>query len=100
MILNDLRLALALRNVELYLDGDDLRYRAPEGALTNELRDAIRAHRMEIIEQFRNAATGRCCGTCDWRDWQDAPPQDGRIRTTCGKCGRFIGYRPVNHRMA
>lgn len=99
MILKDLRIALARRKVELYLDGDQLRYRAPEGALTSELRDAIRAHRLEIIEQLRDAATGRC-GICDWRDWRDAPPQDGRIRTTCGKCGRFIGYRPVPPKIA
>jgi hypothetical protein len=95
---------LADRDVELYLDGDRLRYRAPEGALTPELRGGIAAQRLAIIEHLRMAATTtvatRPCGNCDWRHWRDDPPNDGRIRTTCGKCGRFIGFRPVDPRMA
>jgi hypothetical protein len=96
--------SLADRSVELFLDGDRLRYRAPAGALTMELRGGIAAQRLAIIEHLRvrTAVTADAsrCTKCDRRNWRDDPLQDGRIRTTCGKCGRFIGYRPVEPRMA
>ncbi len=99
----DLLHILADCAVELYLDGDQLRFRAPAGALTPELRNEIAAHRPTIIEHLRkgtNTTATASCGRCDWRNWRDDPPEDGRIRTTCGKCGRFIGYRPVEPQMA
>jgi hypothetical protein len=100
---DDVLRTLADRAVELYLDGDRLRFRAPTGALTSELRDEIAAHRPVIVDQLcktRTAtAVGRCVN-CDRRNWRDEPPKDGRIRTTCGKCGRFIGYRLADPRLA
>jgi len=99
----DLLHVLADHAVELYLDGDQLRFRAPTGALTPEMRDEIAVHRPAIIEHLRirtNTTTTAECGRCDWRNWRDDPAKDGRVRTTCGKCGRFIGYRPVEPRMA
>jgi hypothetical protein len=91
---------LSRRGVVLYLDGDRLRFRAPVGALVTELRAAIAEQRLAIIDRLRPtpAAAGSHnakCARCDHRNWVDAPPVAGQIRTTCGKCGRFIGYRPV-----
>jgi hypothetical protein len=101
---DDLVRTLADRAVELYIDGDRLRFRAPGGALTPELRGKIAVHRLAIIEYLRTGATttiaAASCGNCHRRNWRDDPPKDGRIRTTCGKCGRFIGYRPAATRMA
>ena len=100
MTVDQLLGSLAQDKVALFLDGDHLRYRAPEGSLTPDMRAAIGEHRMEIIECLqadRNIGGGaRKCITCDRQYWVDEPPKNGRIRTTCSKCGQFIGYRPVN----
>lgn len=88
---------LAARGITLSLDGERVRFRAPEGALTDELRAAIARSRREIIEGLRSSLPSHApagkCSYCDPRTWVDEPPKGGRIRTTCGKCGRFIGYR-------
>jgi hypothetical protein len=100
MTLDQLLADLAGRQITLSLDGDGLRYRAPEGALTPELRAVIAEHRAAIVERLRYAANGATvqspeCVTCDRQYWVDEPHNNGRIRTICGKCGRFIGFRPV-----
>ena len=92
---------LARRNITLSVDGGRLRYRAPVGVLTPQMRKAIAARRDAIFELLRRkdqepaVSWGGKCRLCDRRSWIDQPPIGGKIRTICGKCGRFIGYRPV-----
>lgn len=99
MNLTDLLSELGRRGVELYLVGECLRFRAPAGALEPDLRDAVAAQRSAIIGRFRRsvetAPVMPKCTRCDHRDWVDESPVNGQIRTHCGSCGRFIGYRPV-----
>jgi hypothetical protein len=81
---------LAQKQILIYMDGDRLRYRAPQGALSAEMRAAIGAHRAAIVEHLREK-----CVVCDRQNWVDEPAKQGKIRTVCGKCGRFVGYRPA-----
>ena len=88
---------LSQEKVTLYLDGDRLRFRAIKGVLTHDLRAAVTEHRDEIIKRLAaepRKSSGSCIGYCDSRNWVDDASNRGSIRTTCGVCGRFIGYRP------
>ena len=100
MTLDQLLTDLAQNQINLFVDGGQLRYRAPAGALRADLREGISEHRIAIIEHLLSKAPSQQqppeCIACNRRDWVDEPPKDGRIRTTCGKCGRFVGYRPEN----
>ena len=88
------------RKIALFLVGDKLKYRSPNGALSPKLREAIRQQREPVVRRLRetgeanNGVQNRCLVRCDFHDWFDEQPVNGRIRTICGKCGRFIGYRP------
>lgn len=61
MTLAELLAQLAGQGIELWVEGDNLRFRAPKGALTPALRDALVAHKPELIihlrEQSRQAVT-------------------------------------------
>ena len=91
---------LATRKVELQVEGGRLRFRAPTGAVSKELRDAVAAHRSDIIAnlclQQSNSSVRSICTHIDPLNWIDEPRRDGRIRTTCRICGRFFGYRPAD----
>ena len=95
---SQLLVALSDRGIAVRLEGDRLKYRAPAGAFTPDLRAALASNRNEVIELLRGppfpAAGVRCRGTCNRRNWRDEAPLDGRIRTVCGRCGKFIGFRP------
>jgi amino acid adenylation domain-containing protein len=49
--------ALEARGIEVWVEGSRLRFRAPEGALTPELRDALRTGKDTVIETLRRRAT-------------------------------------------
>ena len=99
MTLDQLLIDLTYNQVVLLLMGDRLRYRAPESALNADMRMAIGEHRDVLIEQLRKTASDHRqpskCVTCHRQNRVDEPLKDGRIRTQCGKCGQFIGYRPA-----
>lgn len=50
----DLLIELKTRGVELRPEGDNLRYRAPSGALTPELRDAVKTRKAELLAALRD----------------------------------------------
>src|ERR1700736_329962 len=95
MTTDDLLMRLKDRNVNLYLDGGRLCFRAARGVLTGELRQAVATHRDEIIRRLatgtKTTPTARCNGYCDPRNWADEAVNRLLIRTTCAQCGRFIG---------
>lgn len=101
MTVDEIFSAVEGAGIRLWLEGGRLRYRAPPGAMTEQVRSAITAHRSEIIARLRfghrlSLPEPSRCSVCDRRDWHDAPSQEGWIRTTCGRCGTFIGYRPTS----
>ncbi len=91
---------LSASGIELSLDGQALRFRARKGALTGDLRRQIAEQRDRLIRHLQASSpsnpsgTRQKCHPCDMRNWVDERPKNGRIRTHCGRCGRFIGYRP------
>lgn len=106
MTIDSLLAALASLDVVLSVAGERLLFDAPAGALTPALRASIAAHRGELIRRLSPPAARlvasppqNCQAHSDPTQWVDGAPTDGRIRTTCGKCGRFIGYRPAEPRM-
>ena len=89
---------LAERRITLRLDEGSLKYRAPTGALTLDLKEAISRDRLRIIDRLtsspeRKAQNKTSCIHVFPKNWIDQPAENGTIRTTCRLCGRFIGYR-------
>ncbi|MGI8913001.1 MAG: hypothetical protein ACR2JY_04280 [Chloroflexota bacterium] len=92
--MNDLLEALAAAGIVLVVDGDKIRYTAPAGAMTPELRQGIVAHKTELLEALTapvadayasiglvDGAAG--CTDCP-HDWRLNPPHGG---IHCDRCG-------------
>ena len=69
---------LARQEVQLWVEGGDLRFRSPPGVLTSELRTRISANRASLVASLEatasselGGATGRrpagVAGCCPWR---------------------------------
>lgn len=55
MSLEDVLSTAVTRGVTFLLEGDELAYRAPKGAMTKELRDAVVSHKQELIAALKRA---------------------------------------------
>ncbi|MCG8313828.1 MAG: amino acid adenylation domain-containing protein [Pseudomonadales bacterium] len=64
--------SLAKKDIRLWLEGENLRFSAPEGAFTPEIRDQIIAAKPEIIEFLKQAQKLKKKGI-------DKAPRDGAI---------------------
>ncbi|MFL9458796.1 condensation domain-containing protein [Tolypothrix bouteillei VB521301_2] len=58
MNLTDLLENLSAKNVELWIEGDKLRYRGPENALSPELLASIKQHKPEILRLLSHSSDG------------------------------------------
>jgi|GEM_PF-1941270 len=84
--------------IQIECRGNRLRLR-PAAGLSRQLLEQLKNHKSEVLVSIPNqsfeGAVAASCATCDRGSWVDDLSKDGRIRTTCSKCGRFTGYRPV-----
>lgn len=71
--------------VELRAEGGLLHYRAPQGVLTPDLKDAMKAHKPDLLKLLKTPCPH--CGATDWRE----TPDGGRW---CRPCV-LAGWEPV-----
>ncbi len=90
MTLNELIETVAQKDIELMADGDQLRYRAPAGALDENLKDELRRHKSELLVALNSCIAAvyydddqeRWFKTADGRFWHEN--KETGLRTELG----------------
>lgn len=74
---------LQKRGIELKVDDDNLRYRAPKGALTDDLRQAMKVHKAKILVLLQGDEPK--AATTDWREsgMTKRMPPDEQVKLEC-----------------
>lgn len=71
------------RGIALFIVGDELRYRAPKGALTEELRELLQRHKPGLIQFLARAGITAVYRQCP-------PYPDGTGLVKCFYCTRLV----------
>lgn len=64
---------LRRRRISFCVEDDRLRYRCPRGALTPELHERIRSHKVELLEELMRGIPQQPCYVCGRRQWWRSP---------------------------
>ena len=107
LILGELLAECDAHGVRLLLaDDDGLTIDAPQGVLTPDLVDRLKARKADVLAMLRPTlaaapalpvATGDAPTTpvcpCGSTTWRDVPIHGGQsVRRDCGRCGRFLDF--------
>jgi hypothetical protein len=68
----ELLAAARARGVDLWPDGNLLRFRGPRGAVTPDLREALQTHKPEVLSLLRGRGVRieqPSCSECGRTDW-------------------------------
>ena len=65
----ELLTTLSQLGVEVAAEGDMLHYRAPQGVLTPDLKDAMKAHKPDLLKLLTLPCP--CCSATDWRETRE-----------------------------
>ena len=91
--------ALVEAGVAVWLDGGALRYRAPAGALTDELRAAVAASRVGLVALLR-AGAGLPAVVAEWpEDARDSVEERAAIQEYDGGLPREVAEREAEGRV-
>ena len=77
MNVHQLMVELSRQDVKMSADGDELRIRAPQGALTQELRDALSNRKSEILSLLRKRDLAELTASSPLKPARR--PKDGRL---------------------